>query len=205
MNIARLLALLAALNSGVAVVWRLTLDLKDTSFGTALWDLSGFFTIWTNTAVALVALAMALAPNIRLAAPPVRHAVAVAILGVGIVYSVALRHVMDFTGAGAVVNHMFHDLAPPLFLLAWLAAGHGTLKPVSIPLASVFPGIYLSVAMIRGAATGWYPYWFLNPDKIGLAHLALTVVLICGLFSILAAVLWAIDRLIARNSIRKTA
>jgi len=200
MTIGRIIAGLAAANSAVAIVWRFFLNLADKAPLDAIWSLYGYFTIFSNTAVALSGAALVLAPHRWLARPAVRHAVAAAMLGVGIVYSVALRHLEHFTGAGAIVNHMFHDVAPPLFLLAWLAAPHGALKPWSVATALVFPGTYLLYVLIRGAATGWYPYWFLNPVELGLGSFAVAVLAICAAFAILAAILLGIDRLLGRRN-----
>ena len=148
---------------------------------------------------------MALAPASRLAGPTMRHAVVTAIVAVGIVYSVALRGMVELSGASLIADHMCHDLAPVLFLLAWIASRHGTLTAICIPKAVILPGLYLVYAMIRGAFTGWYPYWFLNPDKIGVAQLLVAVVLNCAVFALLATVFWIADRWLARKNLRTPA
>ncbi|MBW8297253.1 Pr6Pr family membrane protein [Sphingopyxis sp.] len=133
------------------------------TFGEALWRFVGFFTILTNLFVALVASTAALAPQRWLASAPTRYAALVAILLVGIVYSLLLRHIWSPQGWQAVADHALHDASPLLFLLAWLAAPHGGLGWRSALWAVAFPFAYLVHALGRGAFDGWYAL-FPRPD-----------------------------------------
>jgi hypothetical protein len=56
-----------------------------------------------------------------------------------------------------------------------------------------FPLTYLVYTLIRGSITNWYPYPFLNPDKVGgYGGVALYCVAILAAFMLFS---WAIRRL----------
>ena len=171
---------------------------EGTSFGAAAWRFLGFFTILTNGGVALVATAMVLGPQSMLAGPRARLATASAIVIVGIVYSVALRATWQPTGWQAVADHALHDVTPPLFALSWLLAGHGALAWRDIGWALAAPSLYVAYALARGAVDGWYAYWFLDPGALSAAAIAGNLAVLLAVFSLVAALLVAVDRWLAR-------
>ena len=206
MTLRTALATLAALVAWAALALQLGLIVeKMTAEGAttvqAVWRFLGFFTILTNAAVAVVASAMALRPDGGLAGPRTRLATAAAILFVGIVYSVALRAIWRPTGWQAVADHALHDATPPLFLLAWLFAGHGALRWSDALRATIAPLAYCLYALARGAVDGWYAYWFLNPATLGAARLAANTLLLLAAFLPLALGLVALDRRLARRTV----
>lgn len=164
-----------------------------------LWRFVGYFTILGNIFAAVVALAMALAPGRALAGPRVRLAAAVAIVLIGIVYSLLLRHVWNPTGWQAVADHALHDVMPPLFLLAWAMMPHGRLGFRDALWAMVPPLAYLAYAMARGAHDGWYAYWFLDPAKLGPERMALNAVALAAGFYAAGLLLVALDRALSRR------
>lgn len=174
------------------------------SVAAALWRFFGFFTILTNCAVAIVATAMAFFPQGRLAGPRLRLTVVASILLVGVVYSLALRAIWNPTGWQAVADHALHDVTPPLFLVAWLVSSHGGLGWRDALVAVSAPLGYCVYAFARGAADGWYAYWFLDPTRLGALEMVRNIVLLAVLFWGFALVLVAIDRWIAgRREVRR--
>ena len=167
----------------------------------AIWRFFGFFTILTNCAVAIVATAIAVRPNSVMANAKARLATASAITIVGLVYSVALRAIWHPTGWQAVVDHALHDATPLLFLLTWFFSGHGKLQWRNAVWA-VLPGlVYFIYALIRGAADGWYAYWFLDPASLPPAQMAMNVAILLLAFSIVALGFISLDKWLApRNT-----
>ena len=165
----------------------------------AVWRFFGFFTILTNFAVAVVATAIAIRPNSVLASANARLATATAIFIVGLVYSVALRAIWQPTGWQAVVDHGLHDATPVLFVLSWLFSEHGQLQWRNAVWAVVPAFVYFVYALIRGAADGWYAYWFLNPESLPPAQMALNVVVLLLAFSIVAFAFVGLDRWLAQR------
>jgi len=66
------------------------------------------------------------------------------------------------------INFVLHYVMPVAVVLDWLVdPPRATLDTKNFLLALVFPFIYLAYLFVRGAATGWYPYPFLNPANVG--------------------------------------
>lgn len=165
----------------------------------AVWRFFGFFTILTNGAVAVVSTAMVIKPNSVLANANARLATATAIFIVGLVYSVALRAIWQPTGWQAVVDHALHDATPVLFVLSWFFSAHGQLQWRNAAVAVVPGFVYFIYALIRGAADGWYAYWFLNPASLPPAQMALNVVILLLAFSVVAIGFVGLDKWLARR------
>ncbi|WP_447762327.1 Pr6Pr family membrane protein [Sphingopyxis panaciterrae] len=199
---ARTLYGIAALAAWGALVLQLSLSLSvapeaGQSVAAALWRFLGFFTVLTNGFVAVVATAVVLAPHHRLASTRMRFMALVSIAIVGIVYSLALRHIWDPQGWQAVADHALHDAVPLLFILAWLVAPHGGLGWRNIGWG-VVPGLlYVIYAFARGAIDGWYAYYFLDPRALGWPALFGNVAAILAGVLIVALLFVAIDKLLA--------
>ncbi|MBL0767407.1 Pr6Pr family membrane protein [Sphingopyxis sp. DHUNG17] len=169
------------------------------NWASALWRFLGYFTILTNGFVAVTATASALAPRHWLAGPRMRLAAVTAILIVGLVYSLALRHVWDPHGWQAVADHALHDATPLLFLLAWWFGPHGQLDWRDTLWALPFGFAYLVYAMARGAVEGWYAYYFLDPSQQTVGELLGVTAAIVAALTAIALLVVATDKLLARR------
>ena len=195
-------AILTAIIAWSALVLQMILIIQKmtgdgASVAQAIWRFLGFFTILANCAVAVVATAMAARPLSILAKPNVRLATATTIFIVGLVYSVALRSIWQPTGWQAVADHALHDATPVLFLLTWLFAAHGQLQWRSAVWAVVPGFVYFVYALIRGAADGWYAYWFLDPASLPPAQMATNVAILLLIFFGVALALVGLDKWLA--------
>ena len=86
---------------------------------------------------------------------------------VGIVFAILLRDV-DLGALRPWVNTLLHYVMPIVVVLDWLLlppARAPALRALSALL--LFPAAYILYVLIRGAATDWYPYPFLNPSNVG--------------------------------------
>ena len=201
---ARLLYGITAVVAWAALALQLTLSVDlstdaGQSLAAAVWRYLGFFTVLTNLFVAIVASAAALAPRHRLASPSMRFAALVAIMLVGITYSLALRHIWNPRGWQAVADHALHDATPLLYLLSWIVAPHGALGRRDTVRALIFPGAYLIYAMLRGAVDGWYAYYFLDPSQQSWTQFLGSVTVIIGGVIAVGLLLIAADGLLARR------
>jgi hypothetical protein len=200
---ARVAATLTAVTAWGGLAIQLALILRTMSVegvAAAVWRYVGYFTILTNLGVAIVASAMTLAPAARLAGPRARLVTVVAIVFVGITFSVALRGTWSPTGWQGLANHLLHDATPLLFLLAWTLFGHGALKWRDAGWTLIPPGLYCLYALARGAADGWYAYWFLDPAKLGLAKLSLSIAVLLAALLVIAFLLVAADNWLGRRT-----
>lgn len=203
-KLARLFAALAATVAWTGLAIQLSLligQFEAQGLGTAaaLWRFLGFFTILTNGAVALVATAMALRPTAWIAGPRSRLVTASAILLVGLVYSLALRHIWNPQGLQRVADHMLHDVTPLLFVFAWLLFPHEGLRWKEAFWAAAPPLIYCVYAFTRGAMDDWYAYYFLDPSQMVLGLLAANMAMLMTGFVIAGLALVGIDRFLARR------
>lgn len=194
-------AAVAALVGWGGLILQLALVVQKMGFLPGLWRFVGFFTILTNLLAAVVATAMVLRRDSSLAGARARLMASVSILMVGIVYSIALRALWNPSGLQAVADEALHDAAPLIWLMLWLVAPHPRLAWRDIGWALLPPIAYVAYALARGAAEGWYAYWFLNPSAQTAGEFLVSLaVLLCG-FSVTAALLVAADRALGNRSI----
>lgn len=160
-----------------------------------IWRLSNFFTIWSNSAVAIVASALALAPRSALAAPLVRLSVVPSIVVAGALFTLLLRGTFGpQTVWQTVASAMLHDITPIGMALLWLAslrARHGWSAAVAV---LVLPAAYLCYSLGRGVATGFFPYWFLDPEALAPSTYLRNVALLAIGFVAMGLLLVAVSR-----------
>ncbi len=125
-----------------------------------------YFTNLSNLFAALVLLLSVFTGQSR-SLDIARFVSAVNMTVVGLVFAALLRNV-DLGDLLPWVNFLLHYVMPLAIVVDWLVK-----PPVSrldarhASLALVFPATYLAYVIVRGAATGWYPYPFLNPANVG--------------------------------------
>jgi hypothetical protein len=128
-----------------------------------------YYTIQSNL---LVAAAMLLGMHCRLAGFPEPKVVVVFksgallwILVTGIVFSLLLADRWQPQGAMAYVNLTLHYATPAGMVLNWvLFERKGQYQLAYLLPWLAYPLAYALGSLIRGALTGIYPYWFLNPS-----------------------------------------
>ncbi|MEW6436820.1 MAG: Pr6Pr family membrane protein [Pseudomonadota bacterium] len=158
----------------------------------ALWVLADFFTILTNLVIAALFTDIAFSGR---EAPRTVGGLTLAILLVGIVYALLLRSIDHPEGLAKAANDILHIVTPVLVPLFWLAVVRkGALRLLDPFVFAAFPLLYFVYAMARGAATGHYPYPFLNVAKIGWPQTFINAGLIALGFLIGGYVLLALDR-----------
>jgi hypothetical protein len=78
------------------------------------------------------------------------------------------------------VDTVLHRIFPIVVILDWLLAPPERLYISEALIWLVYPVVWLVYTLARGAATGWYPYPFLDPAHGGYASVAAYVV---GIFA----------------------
>ncbi|MGG9970229.1 Pr6Pr family membrane protein [Ferruginibacter sp. SUN002] len=131
-----------------------------------------YFTILTNLFIAICSTVLFLNPHSSFGKffqqQQTRTALTIYIVVVGIIYNTILRFIWDPQGMQRVVDELLHLIIPVLFLLYWLII----VKKDSLQYKNVFPWllypfIYAVIVFIRGAYSGFYPYPFIDADKLG--------------------------------------
>ena len=201
---ARVLAGIAAAVGWAALALQLVLIVDRLGPGLGAWRFLGYFTILTNIGAAVVASAVALGARGRIGGARARLMAAVSIALVGLIYSIALRALWDPQGLQKIADFALHDAVPLLFVLMWALAPHGSLGARDFAWEIAPPALYAGYALARGAADGWYAYWFLNPAEQGWGGLAQSIVVMLAAFALIAALLIAIDRWKGRGDVENS-
>lgn len=120
-----------------------------------------------------------------------------------IVYNVLLRDIPNDDGYVGPVwpNESLHVWIPIYIALDWLLTpGRVRIAWTTLWLAVSYPLIWVGVTMLRGAATGWYPYPFLEPEgPNGVVGVITYVVAIAAFIVVLAALAVVINRVHTRG------
>lgn len=165
-----------------------------------VWMCFAFFTVLTNVLVAAQLTVPLVAPRsaagVFLARADTLAGIAVNIALVCIAYNLLLRDAFDPTSLERVSDELLHDFIPPLFVAhAWMKANANPVAMISRLRWAVWPVLYFCYVLVRGAATGFYPYPFLDVSEHGYAGVfAIGIGLLTG-YAVLAAVLFQLDRL----------
>ena len=199
---ARRLAAVIALVAGGAVVLQLGLNVaRAATEGRPLWmapiDLFGYFTIWSNTLVALVTARFASGGNGRslFGRPWLQAAAVIYIIVVGLIYNTLLAQYNPQVGVRKLLDLTFHTIIPIAYPLWWLTqTPRGRLGWNALAPALILPMAYSFVAMTKGAITGKYAYFFIDIGKYGVPQVLVNIAGLALLYALLMAVIIAFDR-----------
>jgi hypothetical protein len=151
-----------------AIVYQLSTGLARGNFDVG--NFFSFFTIESNIFAALVLLVTALIGSTPSPRRDLVRGAAVAYMATtGVVYGLLLSGYTDALQTPVPwVNNVLHRLIPLVMVTDWLLAPPGrglTYRRALVWL--IFPLAYLAYSLVRGPIVGWYPYPFLDPDKVG--------------------------------------
>jgi hypothetical protein len=161
-----------------------------------------FFTILTNIGAVLVHVSL-LSPGGYawfpvFAGPRMRAGVAVAMTLVFIVYATVLARLWQPQGLFLLCDVMLHYVTPVL-VLWWLMAGaDGSTRWRDISWWMVYPVAYLVYVLARAPISGEVPYPFLNVARNGTASVAVSALVVTGLFLALCIVAVLADHGVSR-------
>ncbi len=148
-----------------------------------------FFTIQSNIVVGVTTLLLALdLCRTSTLFRTFRLIGLVAITITGIVYHVALAHLLDLDSWALAADVILHTVVPVLAVVGWLAFGpRGATSARIAALTLLFPACYMLFTIVRGAFIGWYPYPFADVDALGYGRVVVNAFWICLLFVAVAA------------------
>jgi hypothetical protein len=146
-----------------------------------------FFTILTNSLVAIYFTASF--SNFKKGIFSVLHkpgtltAITVYITIVGLVYQVILRHVWEPHGMQMIVDELLHSVIPVCTVVFWyLYEDKSNLRYTQIPKWLIYPLVYLAYILTRGHFSHFYPYPFVDVDKLGFENVITNSVGLIALF-----------------------
>jgi hypothetical protein len=130
-----------------------------------------FFTIQSNIlAAAMLALTALVRPRERTwLFDLLRGGVTLYIVITGVVFALLLSGLQeDLQTTVSWVDLILHRVIPIVLVVDWLAAPPRHRLPLWIAGAWLaYPAAWLAYTLVRGAATGWYPYPFVDVDELG--------------------------------------
>ncbi|WP_319942529.1 Pr6Pr family membrane protein [Nocardia aurantia] len=187
------------LRAGFAVLGVIALAWSGTHLGgQSPADHYSYFTIQSNVMAVLVLLAGGLLDPQGRVWQQVRGAVTLYLVITGIVYAVLLAH-LESGDRYPWVNDVLHRAMPIVLLLDWVvvpAALGLTARLVAMWL--LYPVGYGGYSLVRGLLVDWYPYPFLNPVQQGYLSMSLGLIVLVGVFSLLAVAVVALGDLAVR-------
>ena len=167
------------------------------SLGATLWRLGWFFTLLTN-AMVCVSFGLLSIRGRSLSAQWL-GGLTLWILIVAVVYHALLAHLYEETELRWWTDLSFHTVIPIVTALYWLVFAPKT--PLPWRAAAVWlwwPVVYCLYAILRGLATGAYPYPFLDAGKLTLVQLAINIAGLAFGFYLGGLAIIAIARLFRR-------
>lgn len=153
-----------------------------------------FFTIWGNFAAGLVFCWIAVRGSVE---PRVPFALAAALVIIAAVYHLLLASMHHPEGIDWWTNTAHHTAVPAAGVMWWLLFSRdGMAGWRSLPIVMLVPVIYGAFALVNGAVTGFYPYFFLDQASLGLGMVLVNMVGLAILFMVVAALLLLLRKLI---------
>lgn len=166
------------------------------TLATRLIRLVAYFTIQSNVLVAIGTALLARDPGRDgRAFRSLRLAGIVGITVTGLVHFFLLRPLLDLEGASFVADKLLHMVVPALAVIGWFAFGpRPRVERRAIEVSLAWPIGWLVVILAAGAASGWFPYPFLDFDEKGWGSVIAVSVGITVLFGALIALYRYADR-----------
>ncbi|UJP65358.1 Pr6Pr family membrane protein [Mongoliitalea daihaiensis] len=192
--------------SAVTMQYWIMLEASPLSWGAATIRFFSFFTILTNTLLALY-FSSQIHGDLHNRGKIWKKsgtltAITVYILVVGLVYQVVLRSIWDPQGMARVTDELLHTLNPLLALIFWwLFEDKKAVEWKQVPYWLIYPLGYFVYTVIHGQISGFYPYPFVDLNTISVGQLGIN-------FLVLAVVFMAISGLLVwvgkKSSMRQT-
>jgi len=190
-------------------------------FGSIFWQISDrvahnlfrpteYFTFFTITSCLLTGIALTISGLRVLRNQPetkfltlFRLTMAASMVIVGVIYNALLTDAaIDERDIGydwpVIPNLILHTYLPILVFLEWLVARTAVpLKLTSAFWVLVYPLAWLAFSIPRGFITGWWPYWFIDP-QYGYPTMIQWILTIAAFFIVLAIGLLPAQKAIAK-------
>lgn len=139
-----------------------------------------YFTILSNILVAIVSTILLFPSTSKLGkfahSASTQTAVTLYIFIVGLVYNLVLRGIWVPKGYQLLADNLLHVATPLLFVFYWgFFIPKENLKWRDGLVWLIFPALYLLYSLIRGSIVHWYPYPFLDLDRLSTGEVAINV------------------------------
>jgi hypothetical protein len=163
-----------------------------------------YFTILTNLLVAVLTTSLLIKIDFRLKRffkkQSTQTATVVYIFIVGLIYNIILRSAWNPQGLQKPVDELLHLVNPVLFIIYWASfSNRKILKWKNILFWLIYPFVYLVLVLMRARSSDFYPYPFLDVNKLGLEKVFINCISITILFALTSIIFLAIGNYIAKG------
>jgi len=162
-----------------------------------------FFTILTNTLVAIYFTLVSIAKNQEskpINIPGILTAITVYIIIVGLVYQLVLRQVWDPQGLQMIVDELLHTVIPILVIIFWsIYERTKSINYSQILKWAIYPLTYLLYVLILGSFSNFYPYPFIDVATIGMTKTLLNSTVLLLIFLMISAFLLMVGKSIIKR------
>jgi hypothetical protein len=167
---------------------------------------ASYFTVTTNTLVAvLLTLSLIRSPE-RAPRPPAIAAATVYIIIVGIIYYLLLAKSWNPQGIQLVANVGLHYVMPAVMVIYWLLfVPKGETRWSHAVWWLIYPLVYFAFTLAEGLRINWYPYPFVDVATLGYMKVAINGAALLIFFYVLNLIMIALDKTLGRAAIRQTA
>lgn len=156
------------------------------------WRMLGYFTVLGNLATVLIMLRAVIRRKIR-GGRAAMITVVMVVIGLG--YHVLLAGIWAHQGLAWWADQGLHTAVPVLVVVWWVAfAPKGGLKWYDAVRWLIWPVLYVDYALVRGLASGFYPYPFMDISVLGIAQVMINVGVLLAAFLALGLLLVAVTR-----------
>jgi hypothetical protein len=161
-----------------------------------------YFTILTNLLVAVALTLHRQGAHPRFfARPSVLGGLGVAIVLVAVAYNLLLRQRWHPQGLARVADETLHVVTPALYVGFWcFVVPKGLLRWADVPRWLLYPLGYLIFALLLGALSGFYPYYFLDVRAQGYPSVFLYVASFTLAVGALGALVVSVDTVLGRRA-----
>jgi hypothetical protein len=174
------------------------------TLGGAIVHLLSYFTIQGNLLVALSLTTILLVPASALgrffAKPSIITSIGVYITIVFLVYQLVLRGQHTPVGLFKLADELLHTFNPAAFVLFWLIfIPTGRIAWLKALTWLVYPLLYCFYILIRGYISGYYPYSFIDGNKLNGQQIFINCVFLLFAFLSIGLLFIAIARLFKKG------
>ncbi len=200
-----LIALMALLGwFALATQFYINVSLKQNSLAETIIRYFSYFTILTNLLVATCYTTLLLSPGSAaghfFGRQQTLAATTVYIIIVGLIYNTILRFLWNPHGLQAVVDELLHAVIPVLAFICWLLyAGKNKLEWRDISSWLIYPLAYLAFVLLRGSASDFYPYPFIDRTALGTNKVLVNAAAITLLFTAISFAFVALGKYISKR------
>lgn len=189
--------------TGVFLQYYLSMSVADSRIADTIKYIS-FMTIWTNIFVSLFftfcIFARESGPARFLSRPSIQAALLIYIAAVGLIYHFFLAHIWNPQGLQLAVDHILHTAVPLYYVIYWVIFG----DKVHLNIRNAFnwllyPLIYAVYALIRGAVSGKYPYYFIDVSTLGYGVVLRNIAFLALAYFVMGVVLVTLNNILVRE------